>query len=156
VELSNWYWFYDEQASQTLPYMTSDPTTPDSLFKKKPKPKDTTKTSNRLLLNMRALNIHGASFDDLELSEAQFSSIRFIWKDKGNDLYNILDKVLISIADGRTVELLQLEPAFPYRELHLMGDTNIKGFSAKFSEYLGGTTTPRGLDSVALVEIRVQ
>jgi hypothetical protein len=166
VELSNWYWYYVDDTTpgligleETRIAIGIGPSGPPKKPKKKDsksKDSDYTKTSNNLFLSMNSLNARGIQLNDLELSETQFNSIKFIWKDKGTNVNEILDRVVVTLADGRTVELPRLEPSTPYSHLFLKGVTRVNGFEGNFSKEMNFSATPIGEAANAIIEIKIQ
>jgi hypothetical protein len=160
IELTNWGWFYkgDDYAAVNRYFENNRNINSDPLSRKNKKPAmppvpDT--TTGNLMLNMKALNVDGVSLNDFVLSENDFSSIKFIWKDR--DTGNIaLDKVVISLTNGKTIELPRLDPPNGYIEMTLEGNTNINGFSGKFSKRLDGGGYLTNSAPSPIIEIRVQ
>jgi hypothetical protein len=98
--------------------------------------------------------------DNIELSEAQFSSIKFVWKvrdlEKVRDFEKLrdLEKVIVSLTNGRTIEFPLLK-APNGEELYLEGNTNVNGFSGRFSKILS-TRASEHSEVGTIVEIKIK
>jgi len=129
MEVTNWYWFYLETKTTKMPSLPGFPQTePPKSTKGK------TKTSNVLMLSMRELVERGLFATDMEISETQISSIEFKWD------ASILNKVIVSLLNGKKVEIPSLEPVAPYTDLYLEGRASVNGFEGDFEKKLSEIT----------------
>lgn len=162
IELTDWLWHYSssvwiapEEPKKKKKSILSEifnPSPPPTLsddplgLKKRPVQQISSVSSRNLKLSMEGLSKPGISLDDIELSETQFSSIKFIWKERE------LDRVIVSLTSGKTIEFPVLKPSIG-QELYLEGNTNVNGFSGRFSKILNTRLySERG----TIVEIKVK
>lgn len=104
--------------------------------------------SKNLKLSMEGLSKPGVSLNDIELSETQFSSIKFVWKDRN------LNKVIVSLSNGKMIEFPVLKPP-GNRELYLEGNTTVNGFSGRFVKLLS-TRVSENSEADTIVEIKIK
>lgn len=108
--------------------------------------------ATKLVISLAALSDRGVFLNKLELAEAELSYIKFIWKPDETSI----EKVIIALTNGRTIELPELIPALPdTTQLYLKGDASLQGFKGWFSARVGGNSPDRlGRGKNSIVEIR--
>ncbi|MFL6281908.1 MAG: hypothetical protein ACJ74Q_01925 [Pyrinomonadaceae bacterium] len=155
IELTHWYWYYNGYNNTAVNDLLNARSDPLSKKKKPSIPENPDKYAINLILNMKALNVEGVSLNDIELSENQFSSIKFIWKDK-DDTSIMLEKVIVSLTTGKTIELPKLEPPTGSADITLKGKTSVNGFSGDFSKRIDEGGYLANSAPSPIIEIRVQ
>lgn len=109
--------------------------------------------SNKLVISLAALSQRGVHLGKLEVTEAELSSIKYIWKPDNS----AIEKVVVSLKNGKTIELPELMPALSYAyELYLNGDAFVQGFKGSYSAKVSGKNpgVPGEEKNMVIVEIR--
>lgn len=130
IDVTNWSWFYVEMKTPKFTPVPGFSGPPPAEPPKATKGK--TKTSNVLMLSMRELVERGIYSTDMNISETQISSIEFKWTG------NLLKAVVVSLLDGKRVEIPSLQPVAPYADLYFEGRATVNGFDGDFERKVSG------------------
>jgi hypothetical protein len=175
VELNSWFWYYQVDKSNNprvlaVNNISSFLKSGDDIYgptldlskKSRSKGKDVptqprliSRPSYILFLDMSSLHSHGVSLQDVEISDSEITSIKFLWDTSVAKKEIPLKGVVISRANGKTIELPYLAPSHGYRYISLEGATKVDGMWGNFLEYVSERYVFKP-DEPYIVEIKFQ